>query len=65
MVYLTSGYPTYFGFEATKSHNTQFGMIRIDQRKLDQSKLYPDEDFIAYSSGLVPAEFTTREQKIQ
>jgi hypothetical protein len=66
MVYLTAGYATYFGFDTLREQkNNKFGMVRIDLRALDETKLYPDEDYLAHTIGLVPAECNTLEQKIE
>jgi hypothetical protein len=46
MVYLTTAYPLYFAINAL-SDNEQSLIIEIDSDLLNQSLLYPDEDFIA------------------
>lgn len=45
-VYLTDAYPLYFSVNAANTKNSQPAIIEIDTDKLDQSKLYPDEDVL-------------------
>lgn len=45
MVYLTTAYALYFAMNSKGKE--RYAMLEIESDELDQSKLYPDEDFIA------------------
>lgn len=45
MVYLTTAYPLYFAINAIEDNEKSL-IVEIDSDLLDQSLLYPDEDFI-------------------
>lgn len=44
-VYLTNAYAAYFGMKAALDDDTEVAILKV---KVDESELYPDEDFIAY-----------------
>ena len=46
MVYLTTAYAPYFASATTNIDRERPAIIEVDLDALDQSKLYPDEDFI-------------------
>jgi hypothetical protein len=46
MVYLTDAYAAYFALSSTNIRRERPALIELDLDLLDQSRLYPDEDFI-------------------
>ena len=46
MVYLTDAYAAYFALSSTNIRRERPAIIELDLDLLDQSRLYPDEDFI-------------------
>ena len=46
MVYLTTAYPLYFAIHAARKDEKSL-ILEIDTNLLDETKLYPDEDFLA------------------
>jgi len=51
MVYLTTAYAPYFAINSSKKGEKAL-ILEIDYSKLDESSLYPDEDFIAQAISM-------------
>jgi hypothetical protein len=49
MVYLTDAYPVYFALVAAFAEGKEPADLLILQVEVDESELYPDEDFIAWA----------------
>ena len=49
MVYLTTAYPFYFSMSAVSAGGSEndLAVIEVDRKMLDETKFYPDEDFMA------------------
>jgi hypothetical protein len=49
-VYLTDSYAAYFAFNASRGNEPQCAVIEIDTDLLDDTNLFPDEDFLEQAS---------------
>jgi hypothetical protein len=47
MIYLSTAYPLYFAVSAMAEGELDAVIFEIDTRRLDRSKFFPDEDFVA------------------
>lgn len=61
MVYLTTAYPFYY---ATRGHDDPTIVVyEIDSKKLDEARLYPDEDFVGELVRIQGGDMPTEAQK--
>ena len=51
MVYLTQAYALYFAISASDTDTERCLIMEIDTTKLNQTKFFPDEDFLAQEAG--------------
>jgi len=49
LVYLTTTYPFYFAIAASPRHAARFVALEINLEKLDESRIFPDEDFVYHA----------------
>jgi len=63
LVYLTSTYALHFAFNAT-SEGERWGVVEVDTDRLDQSLMYPDEDFLEQISRGVHTRHTAPPTKV-